>query len=125
MGRLLEILAILRRLDAVKLDSALAAAKVLLDDGSEPRERVAAGLALAAIGADFTETEADDQIVDAVTVLADSDEVWLLIDAVIDLLDRDGEVLAGAETPSGNVPWSVLIPVILEVLKLIRERRNA
>ena len=117
-----------------------AGVQVLADDHADLKERVLAGIAVAGILVDYTETEADDEFVEFVRDLSETDGVWAIVDAVRELLggkkvgeltiveDHPHGVTVGADSETGEtkmVPLGVLVQVavfVVQMIKLMREK---
>ena len=77
--------------------------QTLADDDADLKERVLAGISVASILVDYTETEADDEFVEFVRDLTESDGVWAIVDAVRELLGgkKVGQLTIVADHPHG------------------------
>ena len=112
--------------------------QTLADDDADLKERVLAGISVASILVDYTETEADDEFVEFVRDLTESDGVWAIVDAVRELLGgkKVGQLTIVADHPHGvtvgadsegetkMVPLGVLVQVAVFVVQMIRLMRE-
>lgn len=132
---LTDVLAWLGKLDPADLPKLIEAFKIVSDPTKELRERVIAGLVVADIATDYIPGDADDAFVAAVTNLLKSDEAWLLIETVKQLLENGGRIKdldpLKASHPNGmvigkgkdaqSIPWPVIIKIAGIILSLLAE----
>ena len=97
-----DILAFLAKIKASDISRSMVLVAKVQDDGLELRDRVVAAIDLADLLTDYTESTADDQIVDFVKSIVNEDAIWKLVAIVQDLLDG-GAVPVGAMEGEGLV----------------------
>lgn len=132
---LTDVLAWLGKLNPSDLPKLIEAFKVVSDPTKELRDRVLACLVLADIATDYIPGDADDAFVDAIAKLIKSDDAWLIIETVKQLLENGGRVkdldALKAAHPNGMtlgkgknaqaIPWPVIIKIAGIILSLLAE----
>lgn len=131
-----QILGLLAKIKPEDLAGAIAAFKTIGDPDADLRDRVLAGLVLADIVTDYTETEADDKAVDFLKEVSETEAVWAIVALVQDLLDGEdpaklqaresGDVgYKGRGGESKTVPWALIVQVALMIFELLKDRNKA
>lgn len=131
-----DILAFFSRIKSGDIARFMALLSKVQDDGLELRDRVVACIDLADLLTDYTESTADDQIVDFVKRLSNEDAIWKLVAIVQDLLDG-GAVPAGAMEgegliycqasegqPAKAIPWPLVLQVAQIIVMFLRSRKQ-
>lgn len=128
--RFLEVFQFLSRVEPEDVTKALEYSQVIMDDTSDLQDRVLAALKLLDIITDYVPGEGDDQLVDAIHDLAETEQVWLLVESINAIWGGGGKMQAvGAMqqqypdaiqlTDEKAIPWDVVIQVLGIVLSLI------
>ena len=131
-----DILAFLAKIKASDISRSMVLVAKVQDDGLELRDRVVAAIDLADLLTDYTESTADDQIVDFVKSIVNEDAIWKLVAIVQDLLDggavpigaMEGEGLVYCQASEGQpakaVPWPLVIQLAQLIAMFLRSRKQ-
>lgn len=131
-----DIIAFVSRIKASDITKVMALVGKIQDESADLRSRVVAVIDLADVLVDYTETEADDQIVDFVKSIANEDALWKLVAIVQDLLDggavpigaMEGEGLVYCQASEGQpakaVPWPLVIQLAQLIVVFLRSRKQ-
>lgn len=128
-----QVLSILSRVKPQDISDVLSAVHTISDESKELKDRVLAGLVVADIATNYTETTADDFAVDFLRDLAKTEALWTVVGLVQDLMDGvDPKTLEArqvgdlAYTGRGGeakaVPWALIVQVALMVFELLKSR---
>lgn len=129
-----QVLAILSKIKPEDISAVLLAVQTIGDQSKELKDRVLAGLTLADIVTDYTETTADDMAVDFLKDAAKTEALWTLVGLVQDLLDgadpktledrQVGELIyTGRGGEAKAVPWVVIVQVALMIFEFLQSRK--
>lgn len=129
------ILKLLAKFDPEDLPRVLAAVEVASDGDADLKDRVLAFIAIAEVVAKYVPGTADDEVVAAMKRIAESDDVWKLVEIVKELLANGGRVKDLDKLQFGDaqgftierdgkveyVPWPVIIKIAGILLSLLAE----
>lgn len=128
-----DVLGFLVKIKPGDIAKAMGLVGKIQDDSSELRDRVVAVIDLADLLVDYTETSADDQMVDFVRGLAAEDAMWQLVAIVQDLLDG-GAVPVGAMEGAGllygegpekkAIPWPLVIQLAQLIVMFLQSKKK-
>lgn len=129
-----QVMAILSKIKPSDISGFLEAVAVIGDQEKDLKDRVLAGLKLADIVTDYTETEADDMAVDFLKDAAQTEALWALVALVQDLLDgadpktlearQEGALIyTGRGGEAKTVPWLVIVQVALMIFEFLQSRK--
>ena len=131
-----DIIAFVSRIKASDVTKVMALVGKIQDESASLRDRVVACIDLADLLTDYTESTADDQIVDFVKSIADEDALWKLVAIVQDLLDggavpvgaMEGEGLiycqASEGQPAKAIPWPLVIQLAQLIVMFLRSKKQ-
>lgn len=131
-----DIIAFVSRIKASDVTKVMALVGKIQDESLDLRGRVVACIDLADLLTDYTESTADDQIVDFVKSIADEDALWKLVAIVQDLLDggavpvgaMEGEGLiycqASEGEPAKAIPWPLVLQLAQLIVVFLRSRKQ-
>lgn len=131
-----QILGLLAKIKPEDLTGAIAAFKTVGNSEADLRDRVLAGLVLADIGTNYTETDSDDKVVDFLKDVAETDAIWSIVALVQDLLDgadpktlearQEGELIyTGRGGDAKAVPWALIVQVAYMIYEILKDRNKA
>jgi hypothetical protein len=128
MGDLLSILSAVKLEDVTKL---IQLVRTIGDDGAELRVRVLAVIDAGSVLVEYTETQADDKLLEFVQNIAQEDGLWQLVAIVQDLLDGSPAPLAAMQGEglalskgSGSVPWPLVIQLAQVIVMVIQSLKK-
>lgn len=133
VGNLRDVLGFLMKIKPSDITQAVSLIGKIQDESSELRDRVVAVIDLADVLVDYTETPADDQVVDFVKSLTAEDALWKLVAIIQDLLDggavpvgaMEGEGLLYGEGPDKKtIPWPLVIQLAQMVVMFLQSRKK-
>lgn len=133
IGNMRDVLGFLMKIKPSDISQAISLIGKIQDESSELRDRVVAVVDLADLLVDYTETPADDQVVDFVKTLTAEDALWKLVAIVQDLLDggavpvgaMEGEGLLYGEGPDKKaIPWPLVIQLAQLIVMFLNRKKD-
>ncbi len=124
-----DILAIISRVKLEDITKVIGLVGIIQDENSPLRERVIAVIDAADVLVDYTETLADDAMVEFVKNLATEESLWRILAIVQDLLDGNSVPVGalegdgipmGANGEKGSIPWPLVIQLAQIIASIIQ-----
>lgn len=131
-----DVFGFLLKIKPSDITKAMALVGKIQDESSDLRDRVVAVIDLADLLTDYTETTADDQVVDFVKSLAAEDALWKLVAIVQDLLDGGAVPVGAMEGPglvygqpdegqeAKSIPWPLVIQLAQLIVLFLQNRKK-
>lgn len=121
-----NIFAIFSKIKPEHLGRLASAWGVIAKEDAELKDKVKACIEILDILTDYTASEADDEVVDAIKALSANDGVWLILGLVQDYLDGqhpkiagDGLAIVGSKDEAKSIPWPVILHIVQLLLPLL------
>jgi len=136
MSGLKDVIAFMMRIKPSDITKAMALLGKIQDESADLRVRVVAVIDLADLLVDYTDTPADDQVVDFVKSLAAEDALWKLVAIVQDLLDGGAVPVGAMEGPglvygqpeegqeAKAIPWPLVIQLAQLIVMFLQNRKK-
>lgn len=129
-GKFLEVFQFLSQVDPDDVGKALEYSKVLLDEQADLQAKVLAAIKLMDIITDYVPGEGDDRLVDAIHQLAETEQVWLLVESINEIWSQGNKMQAIGAVQDRHpkalqidehkaIPWDVVIQVVGLILTFI------